>query len=300
MLDRMKTPATATTASGLRGEYAKADAGYCVAQDWSAYTPAMHDRWRRLYAAQAALSVGRACRAFRDGLARLDGGSGIPRLADANAALGPVSGWQLVAVPGYLPDAVFFEHLAHRRFPVTRWLREEHEFAYLVEPDIFHDFFGHVPMLFDPAVADFLQLYGEAGARAQDLGALDMLARLYWYTIEFGLVREEGGLRVLGAGIVSSAAETRFALEDPDVLRLRFDPLRVLRTAYRIDTFQQTYFVLDSLEDLIEALTWLDLAPYHERWREVPPIAPGACVPGETRLAANPSSNGKANLGDPA
>lgn len=283
----MKTPCTQTTSSGLRGEYEGAADDYTVGQDWQAYTPAMHDRWRCLHACMADLVKTHACRAFQDGLARLDCAGGIPRFEDANAVLGPATGWQLVAVPGFIPDAVFFDHLAHRRFPVTRWLREEHELDYLVEPDIFHDFFGHVPMLLNPAIADFLELYGKAGARAMAMDALDMLARIYWYTIEFGLVREDGGLRVFGAGIISSAGETRFSLEDRKVLRLSFDPVRVMRTGYMIDAFQQTYFVLESLPQLIDELVGLDFGPVYEAYRKDAPLPAGEALPGETPIIQN-------------
>ncbi|WP_260924381.1 phenylalanine 4-monooxygenase [Novosphingobium sp. 9] len=288
-------PQPSTSASGLRGEYEGAREDYTLAQDWHTYTPAMHDRWRHLYARQSALAATHAARSFREGLARLDCANGIPRFDEANRVIATATGWQLVAVPGFIPDAVFFEHLAHRRFPVTRWLREEHELDYLVEPDVFHDFFGHVPMLLDPAVADFLELYGRAGAKAMAMGALDMLARLYWYTIEFGLICEEGAngraLKAFGAGILSSAGETRFSVEDSAVLRLPFDPARVQRTGYRIDTFQQTYFVLDSLEQLIAQLSALDLSPLYAEGRHAPPVEPGALLPGETpfTLAGEPN-----------
>lgn len=277
----MKTPSTQTTTSGLRGEYEGAGDDYTVGQHWHAYTPEMHDRWRRLYARQSALVETHACAAFREGLKRLDCAAGIPRFEDANAILEAATGWTLVGVPGFIPDAVFFDHLAHRRFPVTRWLREEHELDYLVEPDVFHDFFGHVPMLLDPTIADFLELYGKAGERAMAMDALPMLARIYWYTIEFGLVREDGGLRVFGAGIISSSGETRYALEDRAVLRLPFDAERVMRTGYMIDAFQKTYFVLESLPQLIEDLVGLDFGPVYEKWRAETPIPAGALLPGE-------------------
>jgi len=277
----MKKPATQTSNSDLRGDYEGAAADYTVPQDWEAYTPAMHERWRRLYARQSALVETHACASFREGLARLDCSEGIPKFADANAVLSAATGWRLVAVPGFIPDAVFFDHLSRRQFPVTRWLREEHELDYLVEPDVFHDFFGHVPMLLDPAIADFLELYGKAGARAIAMDALDMLARLYWYTIEFGLVREGEGLKVFGAGIISSAAETRFAIEDRQVLRLPFEPVRVMRTAYRIDAFQQTYFVLESLPQLIGDLVGLDFGPLYEIWRDAAPLPAGEVLAGE-------------------
>lgn len=306
----MKKPRTDTSSSGLRGEYEGAADDYVVGQDWHAYTPAMHERWRRLHARQSALVATHACASFRDGLARLDCSDGIPRFDDANVALGAATGWQIVAVPGFIPDAVFFDHLAHRRFPVTRWLREEHELDYLVEPDVFHDFFGHVPLLLDPAIADFLELYGRAGARAMELGALDMLARLYWYTIEFGLVREAGALKVFGAGIISSAGETRFSIEDRAVLRLPFEPVRVMRTGYRIDSFQTTYFVLESLPQLIEDLVGLDFAPLYHAWRHDPPLPADQALPGEipippigsdiTGPATNTAAATATATGDPA
>lgn len=282
----MKKPCTLTSSSGLRGDYEGAADDYTVGQEWHAYTPEMHARWRTLFARQSELVRTHACASFRDGLARLDCADGIPRFEDANAVLGPATGWQLVAVPGFIPDAVFFDHLAHRRFPVTRWLREEHELDYLVEPDVFHDFFGHVPMLLDPAIADFLELYGRAGARAMAMDALDMLARIYWYTIEFGLVHEDGALKVFGAGIISSSGETRHSIENRAVLRLPFDPVRVMRTGYMIDSFQKTYFVLDSLPQLIEALVSLDFGPVYETWRHEPPLPAGETLPGETPLGA--------------
>ncbi|MEW9855776.1 phenylalanine 4-monooxygenase [Novosphingobium sp. M1R2S20] len=282
----MKTPVTSTSTSGLRGEYDGAAEDFTVPQDWQRYPPEAHERWRRLYTAQSGLARRYAASQFVEGLERLDCAAGIPRFADANEVLRAATGWELVAVPGYIPDAIFFQHLAHRRFPVTRWLREEHELDYLVEPDVFHDFFGHVPMLLDPRVADFLELYGKAGERAMEMGALDMLARIYWYTVEFGLVRQGDALKVFGAGIVSSAGETVYAIEDREVLRLPFDPVRIMRTAYSIDSFQQNYFVLESLDQLIDGLVQLDFGPIYERWRGETPLPAGQALPGERTLDA--------------
>ncbi|MET1754419.1 phenylalanine 4-monooxygenase [Novosphingobium sp. RD2P27] len=275
---------TKTSTSGLRGEYGSAAEDFTVSQDWGRYSPEAHERWRRLYAAQGGLARRYAASQFVEGLERLDCAEGIPRFEDANRVLGAETGWSLVAVPGFIPDAVFFDHLAHRRFPVTRWLREEHELDYLVEPDVFHDFFGHVPMLLNPSVAHFLELYGKAGERAMQMGALDMLARIYWYTVEFGLVREDGALKVFGAGIVSSAGETVYAIEDSNVLRVPFDPIRIMRTAYSIDSFQQNYFVLESLDQLIDGLVQLDFGPLYERWRDEAPLPAGQLLPGEQAL----------------
>jgi phenylalanine-4-hydroxylase len=277
----MDKPGSAHSSSGLRGDYSRAGADFAVEQDWASYTPAMHDRWRRLYARQSALCQIHAAPQFLAGLHRLDCAGGIPDFVAANRVIAAATGWTLVAVPGFIPDDAFFDHLANRRFPVCRWLREEHELDYLVEPDVFHDFLGHVPLLLDPVFADFLQLYGKAGARAMMMDALPMLARVYWYTVEFGLIATPGGLKAFGAGIVSSAGETVFSTTDPHVLRLCFDPVRIMRTAYMIDDFQMTYFVIDSLEQLMRGLVDLDFAPVYERWRHAPPIPAGATVPGD-------------------
>ena len=278
----MKKPSLQTSHSDLRGEYEGAASDYTVGQDWHAYSPEMHERWRRLHARQLALVERYACTSFREGLARLDCAEGIPRFEDANAILGPATGWKLVTVPGFIPDDVFFDHLARRQFPVTRWIREEHELDYLAEPDVFHDFFGHVPMLLHPAIADFLELYGKAGSRAMSMDALPMLARIYWYTIEFGLVREDDALKVFGAGIISSHSETVYSVDDEKVLRLPFDPVRVMRTSYMIDDFQKTYFVLESLPQLINDLVGLDFGPIYETWRDASALPAGECLPGET------------------
>jgi phenylalanine-4-hydroxylase len=184
------------------------------------------------------------------------------------------TGWQVVAVPGLVPDDVFFDHLAHRRFPAGNFIRKPHELDYLDEPDVFHDVFGHVPMLMNPVIADYIQAYGVGGLRAQALGVLPQLARVYWYTVEFGLVEEHGALRIYGSGIASSYTESVFALDDPSPNRLRFDLARVMRTNYRIDDFQETYFVLRRLDDLLE-LAHIDFGPLYERARTMPELAPG-------------------------
>jgi phenylalanine-4-hydroxylase len=183
-----------------------------------------------------------------------------------------------VAVPGLVPDDVFFEHLANRRFPAGQFIRRPQELDYLQEPDVFHDIFGHVPMLMHPVMADFLQAYGVGGLRAQRLGALPMLARVYWYTVEFGLVREAGDLRIFGAGIVSSAAESRFCLESSSPNRIGFALARVMRTRYRIDDFQPTYFVLHRLDDLLH-LAEVDFAPLYEQVAPLPPLEPDTVLP---------------------
>lgn len=277
----MRTPVSVQGKTPLRGDYADARADYSIDQDWAGYTPAMHDRWRRLYARQHRLIARHGASQFLAGLDRLDMGAAIPRFDRANALLGAATGWRIVGVPGLIPDDAFFGHLAAREFPVTCWLREEDELDYLVEPDIFHDYFGHVPMLLIPAFADFMAAYGEAGSRAIAMDALPMLARIYWYSVEFGLIDQGDGLKAFGAGLLSSAGETLHSIEDDNVLRLCFDPVRIMRTAYHIDRFQACYFVLDSFDTLIAELVALDFGPIYERWRDIEPIPAGRLQPGD-------------------
>lgn len=276
----LRTLAEKSDGGTLRGDYALADAGYVVAQDCPAYTAAQHALWRRLYARQAALLPGRACDAFIDNLEKMQASDAIPDLAVASAALRQATGWTLVAVPGLVPDQVFFEHLAARRFPVTVWLRAPEEFDYIVEPDIFHDFFGHVPLLFDPVFANHLQEYGKGGLKALPLGGLPYLARLYWYTIEFGLIATPAGLRAYGAGLLSSGGEIAYCLESPAPQRIDFDVERIMRTLYKIDSYQESYFVIDSFDELFER-TAPDFTPLYARLQDLAPLAANQLLPNE-------------------
>jgi phenylalanine-4-hydroxylase len=272
-----KTEFLATVAArsshGLRGNYASIHDDYTVEQDYSRYTEVHQDLWRRLYRRQRDLLDGRACSAFVSALAKLDFADYIPHFDAVNESLGAATRWRLVPVPGLLPDEAFFGHLAARRFPVTVWVREPEEFDYIAEPDIFHDFFGHVPMLFDPQIADYLQAYGAGGVKAQRLGALKYLARLYWYTIEFGLIAEPEGLRAYGAGVLSSPGEVHHALESTRVHRERFDLVRVMQTKYLIDDFQKTYFVVDSFGQLFEE-TAPDFSLLYRALERLPELEP--------------------------
>jgi phenylalanine-4-hydroxylase len=263
---------------GLRGDYARMRPDYTVDQDPAAYGEAEHDRWRRLYRRQIELVDGRACGEYVAALRALPYEQGVPRFDEVSAALGAATGWRIVAVPGLVPDLVFFDHLANRRFPVTWWLREEHEFDYIVEPDVFHDFFGHVPMLFTPQFADYMQAYGRGGLKAEGLGALPWLARLYWYTVEFGLIRTGDGLRSYGAGILSSPGEIDHAVRSPTPRRIAFDLVRIMRSRYRIDAFQETYFVIDGFEQLFAA-TAPDFAPLYRELGALPELAADAALP---------------------
>ena len=238
---------------------------FTIQQKWDRYTDEEHAVWDTLYARQMHILKDRAVDEFYKGLGVLDLGSGgIPDLSVINPKLKALTGWEVVMVPHLVPDNVFFDHLANRRFPSGRFIRKRDQLDYLEEPDIFHDIFGHVPMLTLPVFADYMQAYGEGGLRAESLGRLKELARLYWYTVEFGLIQRPEGLRIYGAGIVSSAGESPFSLDSDSPNRIGFDLERVMRTDYRIDDFQQLYFVIDSFEQLLNS-TQKDFGPIYER-----------------------------------
>ena len=263
------------TTSPRRVEHQHTDKGYVpvyttavVEQPWDSYSSDDHATWGSLYRRQRELLVGRACQEFLDAQDAMGmGEQHIPRFDQLNRILQAATGWTLIAVEGLLPELDFFEHLANRRFPVTWWIRRPEQVDYIAEPDLFHDLFGHVPLLMEPRFADYMQAYGAGGVRAaQQFGpeALQNLTRLYWYTVEFGLIRQAGGLRIYGAGIVSSSGESLHALGSPAPNRIGFDLERIMRTRYRIDTFQKSYFVIDSFEQLMQA-TAPDFAPIYAR-----------------------------------
>ncbi|MFN4296885.1 MAG: phenylalanine 4-monooxygenase [Brevundimonas sp.] len=252
---------------------------WTIPQAWEDYTDVEHQTWVTLYERQMKILPGRAADVFLKGLDALDlHGSGIPDFREMNATLEGLTGWTVVCVPGLVPDEVFFDHLANRRFPSGQFIRKPDQLDYLQEPDIFHDVFGHVPMLTDPTFADYMEAYGKGGQRAARLGMLPNLARLYWYTVEFGLMETPEGLRIYGAGIVSSSTESQFSLEDPSPNRLGFDLERVMRTLYRIDDFQQVYFVIPSIEEL-RGVTLRDFGPVYDRLKGAPDIAIDAVLP---------------------
>ncbi|MFW2828849.1 phenylalanine 4-monooxygenase [Sphingomonas sp. ID0503] len=257
-----------------------AAADWTVPQDWGRYTAEEHAIWDLLFARQSALLPGRASQAWLNGLDVLRlSRPGIPDFDELSDRLMKLTGWRVVAVPGLVPDAVFFDHLANRRFVAGNFIRSRDQLDYLQEPDVFHDVFGHVPMLADPVFADYIHAYGQGGLRSLGYGALHKLARLYWYTVEFGLVREGGDLRIYGSGIVSSHGESRFALDSDSPNRIAFDLERVMRTEYRIDDYQQSYFVIDSFDQLLTMTTATDFAPLYARLDGLPDIAPAAILP---------------------
>jgi phenylalanine-4-hydroxylase len=262
-----------------RVEHQQTDKGYVpvyttavITQPWADYTATDHDVWRQLYERQRALLVGRASDEFlaaQDAMGMTP--DAIPKFEELNGVLRAATGWELVGVEGLLPELTFFDHLANRRFPVTWWIRKPEQLDYLAEPDLFHDLFGHVPLLMNPVFADYMQAYGRGGVKAHGIGpeALVNLTRLYWYTVEFGLIRQgnggqNDGLRIYGSGIVSSKGESIYCLDSDAPNRLGFDLERIMRTRYRIDDYQKTYFVIDSFEQLMDA-TGPDFTPLYAR-----------------------------------
>jgi phenylalanine-4-hydroxylase len=283
MMAPMRLPtAPAANAVQLRGDYSAANADYVVEQAWGDYTPLEHSLWARLLKRQFRLIERYGAPQVLAGLKALHIADHVPRFDQASQVLRAATGWEIVAVPGLIPEQNFFAHLAKRHFPVTVWLRTPEEIDYLSEPDVFHDFFGHVPLLCDPVFADFMQAYGEAGRKANAEGGLTMLARLYWYCVEFGLIKTDAGLRAYGAGILSSAGETVFCIDDPSPNRIGFDLERVMRTDYMIDSYQKTYFVMDSFEQLFRSSYDRDFAPIYRAYRDSPGLKPELILPTDT------------------
>ncbi len=289
-----------------RVEHQLTDKGYVpvyttavVEQPWDSYSAAEHAVWARLFERQREVLKGRACREFLENQERFGmSAHAIPRFDELNRVLRPATGWELVGVEGLLPELTFFEHLANRRFPVTWWIRKPEQLDYISEPDLFHDLFGHVPLLLNPVFADYMQAYGAGGVKAHGVGpeALVNLTRLYWYTVEFGLIRQDDGLRIYGSGIVSSRGESIHCLESAAPNRIGFDLERVMRTRYRIDTYQKTYFVIDDFAQLFEA-TRPDFTPLYARLREQASLPAGDVQSGD-RVLQRGSGEGWLTDGD--
>jgi phenylalanine-4-hydroxylase len=253
---------------------------FTIDQHWERYGAQEHGIWRTLFEHQAKVLPGRACREFLDGLTKLElAPDRIPEFERISDSLEKLTGWRVVAVPSLVPDAVFFDHLANRRFPAGQFIRRADQLDYIEEPDVFHDFFGHVPMLAHPVFADYMEAYGKGGQRAlNEFGRLKNLARLYWYTVEFGLIESAEGLRIYGSGIVSSRAESIYSVENRSPNRIRFELERVMRTEYRIDDFQESYFVIRSFDDLFHE-TYKDFAALYQKLASGPTHKPGDLLP---------------------
>ena len=289
-----------------RVEHQQTDKGYVpvyttavVEQPWADFKAEDHATWGTLYQRQRELLVGRASDEFLQAQDEMGmSPHAIPRFDQLNEVLGAATGWTLIGVEGLLPELDFFDHLANRRFPVTWWIRRPDQIDYIAEPDLFHDLFGHVPLLMNPLFADYMQAYGRGGVKAHGVGpeALVNLTRLYWYTVEFGLINTSQGLRIYGAGIVSSKGESLYSLESPAPNRLGFDLQRIMRTRYRIDTFQKTYFVIDSYAQLIEA-TGPDFTPLYALLAEQDAVPAGQVLESDHVLTRG-TGEGWSNDGD--
>jgi phenylalanine-4-hydroxylase len=265
---------------------------WIIPQDWPSYTQAEHAVWDSLFARQVAMLETRAAPAFLDGLDVLRMSKpGIPDFTELSARLQKATGWSVVAVAGLIPDEVFFENLANRRFVAGRFIRKPEQIDYLEEPDVFHDIFGHVPLLIHPKFADYMQEYGRGGLRAIRYRSIHRLARLYWHTVEFGLIRDGAGLKLYGAGIASSAGESLFSIESDSPNRLGFDLRRIMRTKYRIDDFQQNYFVIDSFDQLLRETLDTDFEPLYAELDTLPEIEIGAVLPTDHVLTRGTQSH---------
>jgi phenylalanine-4-hydroxylase len=273
------------TLDELRNRHPDIAADFTIPQRWDRYGAGEHAIWRTLFERQAKILPGRACPEFLAGIGKLDlRPDRIPDFERLSDDLSALTGWRVVAVPSLVPDDVFFDHLASRRFPAGQFIRKPEQLDYIEEPDVFHDVFGHVPMLAHPVFADYMQAYGKGGRRAlSEFGALKNLARLYWYTVEFGLIASPEGLRIYGSGIVSSSAETIYAVESPSPNRIGFDLERVMRTDYRIDDFQESYFLIPSFDELF-AETYRDFAALYRRLSKGPTHQPGDIAQGDKVL----------------
>ena len=227
-----------------------------VGEDWleprqADYSSEDDAIWNDLFARQLDVLPGRAASAFMAGLQKLNlNRGGVPEFGKLSEDLSALTGWTVVPVPMLIPDHVFFWHLANRRFPAGNFIRTRETFDYIQEPDVFHDVFGHVPMLTDPVYADYMQEYGRAGWKAMRQNRLKALGALYWYTVEFGLIEEAGGIKAYGAGILSGPTEVVYATEATSPNRIMLNVDRVMRTDYVIDDLQPTYFVIESFDDL--------------------------------------------------
>jgi phenylalanine-4-hydroxylase len=269
----------------LRGDASISDReDMSVDFDWNSFSADDHAMWTRLFNRQMPVLKGRACNEYLDGIKKLGltAEGGIPKYDEVSAKLMALTGWKLVTVAGYLPIDVFWGHLAKRQFPVTTFIRTPDEIDYLQEPDIFHDLFGHVPMLTHPEFAEYFHAFGEGGLRAIEHGYSPLLETLYWFTVEFGLINTDEGMRIYGAGIVSSKGESEFCLSEK-ATQVAYDMQRVMATKFRIDTFQNLYFVIDSFKQLMDS-TAVDFLPVYEAVEKMEPIGVAQTASGDKIL----------------
>jgi phenylalanine-4-hydroxylase len=277
---RKSGPPIMPTLDDLKTRHPEIRDDFTIDQHWERYGAHEHGIWKTLFERQAAVLPGRAAQEFLDGIGKLAlVPDAIPDFRLLSDGLEKLTGWRIVAVPSLVPDAIFFDHLANRRFPAGQFIRRADQLDYIEEPDVFHDVFGHAPMLAHPVFADYMEAYGKGGQRAlNEFGRLKNLARLYWYTVEFGLIESPEGVRIYGSGIVSSRAESIYAVESPSPNRICFNLERVMRTDYRIDDFQESYFVISSFEELFRE-TYKDFGAIYRELGHGPVYKPGDLLP---------------------
>jgi phenylalanine-4-hydroxylase len=249
------------------------------------FTEEEHDIWRHLYKRQSGILKGRAIAQFMDSLSTLGiNADRISSFDEVNEILMKRSGWQVVPVPGLIPDEPFFDLLANRRFPIGNFIRTKEQLDYIQEPDVFHDLFGHIPILADPTFANYIEAYGHGGFKASQLGVSAKIIRLYWYTVEFGLIQEKDGIRIYGAGILSSPTESVFALESKSPHRIKFNLRRLLQTRFNIDDFQDIYFVIDDFDQLFRETEGQDFTPIYAELKGKPLYQPGVLADSDVML----------------
>lgn len=256
-----------------------------IEQNWGAYSASDHNTWKTLYNRQLETLKARVCEEYLEGLKTLHlVADTVPDFAQMNKYLRAATGWEVLAVPGLIASKPFFSMLANRQFPAGTFIRTPEQLDYLEEPDIFHDVFGHIPLLSNCAYANYMQEYGRAGLAALEHKGIKFLARLNWYTIEFGLIKNNGEVKAYGAGIMSSYGEAKYLFNDPSANWLQFEIDRVLRTGYYIDDLQASYFTIDSFESLFKQCIERPFIPLYEKFRAMPALTPFEIVEGDTVL----------------
>ena len=243
-------------------------AGLVVDQGWKDYTNDQHESWKLLFERQIEILKPRACPEYLQALDTLGfTADKIPNFHEINERLRAITGWEVVATEGLIKSKPFFDMLTDKKFPSGYFIRDKDQLDYLEEPDIFHDLFGHIPLLTNEAYANYMHEYGKGGARALQYKTTKNLARLNWWTIEFGLIQKEDGLKLYGAGLCSSYGEAQYCMDDPSAHHIKFDLERCMRTKVYINDYQPSYFVIDSFEDLFEQAVNTDFSPMYKSFK---------------------------------
>ncbi len=248
-------------------------------ETWDQYTAADHDRWSRLFKRQTEILKNRACDEILESVSTLHiNDKQIPKFSEINEILQKATDFSVIPVTGLIPEELFFRFLVERKFPSTCFIRREDQIDYLQEPDVFHDVYGHVPLLVNPIFANFMEEFGRKGLEAIKMGLYSYAASLYWFTVEFGLIQTKKGLRIYGAGITSSKGESIYCVDSPEPNRFQFDPIRAMKTKYRIDRFQKSYFVIDDYNEIFQALRNIDWKEIKDTLAGTPDIEEGIVV----------------------